>query len=150
MEVGGGTDFDRRRYRREDYQHEFRGFHGPNGVCRVRIYTGSAVAPVVVCTALKRNRGAWLSYICEVLAAELLLQFFPDRLRESEPMIYLEHYPTGFFEMISQPTVKRVTFAPMVPRWEVVGERRRATWGPPSWRDLSPDEVRELIGEALE
>src|SRR4051812_5955109 len=75
-----------------DFIYRYHGFHIDGGICRVRIYQRTEQVPIILVSELEENRNTSITNLAEYLAAELLLQYFPDRLKEKDPVHWIEHY----------------------------------------------------------
>src|SRR3982751_791506 len=75
-----------------DFIYHYLGFHIPGGICRVRIYQRKGQVPIMLVSELDENRNTSITNMAEYLAAELLLRYFPDRLKERLPVLWIEHY----------------------------------------------------------
>ena len=82
----------------KDLIHEYRGYHTPGVVCRVRIYERPGAAPVIVATELPENQNTSITNMAEYLAAEVSARYLPGVLDSDQirPFIWIEHYsPSG-------------------------------------------------------
>jgi len=136
-----------------DAVHRFRGVwdQEPEGICRLRIFQESGRTPVIVCTELDENPSMTsVTNLAEILAAEVIAQYFPARFEELEPVVWIEHYP-GFEDQRrgtrQPPQFDRVGFASWSPRRVWLGGQARLSLGEPDWRPLPIHEVVQLIGK---
>jgi hypothetical protein len=134
-----------------DVIHRFRGVwdHEPEAICRLRIFQEPGRTPVVVCSELDENPSTSVTNMAEILAAEVIAQYFPTRFEELEPVIWIEHYP-GFEDQRrgtrQPPQYDRLGFASWSPHRVWLGAQARLSLGEPDWRPLPIHEVAHLIG----
>ncbi len=123
----------------------------PEGVCRVRLFHRGPEPPVLVLSELPDNPSTSVTNMAEVLVAEAVRHFCPERFEFPEPAIVLEHYPAEYTEAGRRgrrETWDRISFASWSPRKVWLGGRERISVGEPTWRPIPRDEVVRLIGEA--
>lgn len=87
------------------YVHEYHGSR-PGGECVIRTYESGGEPPVLVCSAVRGNRNTSISNICEILAAEVVGELYPNllprtrradrRAREKPPFRWIIHYPASY------------------------------------------------------
>jgi hypothetical protein len=135
-----------------DEKYSYRGNFSDGGVCRLRIFEGEAMPPVVVLTELAENENTSVTNMVEYLAAEVISKFLPWRWEFDPPAVVLENYPP-----LSAPG--RPRRSPGQPEYDVVtfkSWRPKAVWqagvqrialGAPEWKYLPLPEVAALIGE---
>ena len=83
----------------------YRGFHGIDGLCHVRVFEAPGRLPVVIAGALDDNTGTSITNAVEMVAAAIKQKLFPEG-REFE---LIEHYP-GSLRDGSKPSFTRVRF----------------------------------------
>lgn len=129
-----------------EYIHHRRGYRFGAGFCWVRIYRGeTGDAPVVVCEELPGIGGADMIEMSEYLAAEVVVEHFPDGLPElPRPMLWIEHRHRrrgpGRYTLL--------TFPVYTPQPVGAGFVRRVSLGPPVREPLEPREVSILTSGA--
>lgn len=122
----------------------------PEGVCQVRLVHRGNETPVMVFTEMAENASTSITNMAEILTAEAIRRFCPERFEFEEPAIVLEHYPE---ELTPRGTVgrketwDRVSFASWSPRRVWLGGQERVSLGEPEWRHLPTEEVAALIGQ---
>lgn len=129
-----------------EYIHNRQGYRFGTRCCWVRVYRGEeGDAPVVVCEEL-RGSGVIVSELSEYLAAEVILQHFPDGLPDlPRPLLWIEHRPSrrrgpGRYRLVS--------FDSYTPVPAGAGFIRREKLGEPTHRELlAAKEVAALTGE---
>ncbi|TAM77374.1 hypothetical protein EPN44_03425 [bacterium] len=130
-----------------DTIHEYQGLFGPGATCRIRIYRGGeGETPVVVATDLPGSEGTAINNVAEQLAAEVLVEYLRDRLKEAEPFIWIEHFPaepTGASP--GEDRFSQVTFA----NYRTLRFKGRWRIGPASWRYIGAGDVADLLGAPL-
>ncbi len=136
-----------------DERYDYRGFWTDGGVCHLQIYQAAGQTPVVVCTQLPENQTTGITNMVEVLAAEVIRAFLPDRFEgiDAPAVVWIEHYPT--LEVPGQPDRRpfsRVDFATQRPQTVLLGGVPRLTLGEPRWTHLTRAEVAALLGVAPE
>jgi hypothetical protein len=139
------------RAKTRDERYHFRGYWSEGGVCRVRVYQAPGLIPVAVCSELEENTNTSITNLAEVLAAEIIALFLPDRFEAEEPVIWVEHYPGRSDPRRNtkgRAEFDRVTFASWTPRVRRMGGVDRRTLGEPDWHPLPRSQVASLIGEA--
>lgn len=122
----------------------------PAGVCRVRLFHRGNETPVLVLSELPDNPSTSITNMAEVLVAEAVRHFCPERFEWAEPAIVLEHYPEErdkWGRLGRRATWDRVSFGSWSPRKIWLGGRERVSLGEPQWRPLPVAEVAALIGE---
>lgn len=136
----------------QDYRHEYEGYWLASSVCRIRIFTAPDKPPVVIASALDENPGTSVTNMAEVLGAEILARFFPERFEtDATPMIWIEHYARTPWERTQGwPEYARVDFASYRPRIASVGRSRRLMLGQPTWTYLPQEDLEQLIGPLAE
>ena len=86
--------------------------------------------------------------MAELLAAEVIARYFPERFEADELPTWVEHYPRSPEERRrGLPEFSRVTFASPTPRVTYLGGIKRITLGHPTWTYLEPEAVIALLGE---
>ncbi|MGH2535616.1 MAG: hypothetical protein ACRDJW_25445 [Thermomicrobiales bacterium] len=142
------------RVKTRDICYRFRGYWSEGGICRLRLYEGPGLIPVIVCTELEENTNTSVTNLAEVLAAAVIAAWLPDRFEAAETVIWLEHYPgrrDPRRNITGRAEVDRVSFASWTLRRCFMGGVARRKLGEPSWQPLTAEEVAALIGaEALE
>lgn len=129
-----------------EYIHNRQGYRFGTRCCWVRVYRGEeGDAPVVVCEEL-RGSGVLVSELSEYLAAEVILQHFPEGLPDlPRPLLWIEHRPSrrrdpGRYRLVS--------FDSYTPVPASAGFIRREKLGEPTHRELlAAKEVAALTGE---
>jgi hypothetical protein len=129
-----------------EYIHHRRGYRFGAGLCWIRVYRGEdGDAPVVVCEEMPEVGGSGVAEISEYLAAEVVMEHFPDGLPDlTRPLLWIEHQPRrrgpGRYCLL--------TFPSYIPKPVGAGFVRRVTLGPSPHRErLAPEEVESLTGE---
>ncbi len=129
-----------------EYIRHRRGYAFGAGCCWIRVYEGEpGDAPVVVCEELPDVGRAGVTEMAAQLAAEVIIEHFPDGLPElARPLLWIEHRPArrrgpGRFALL--------TFSSYEPRLAGAGFVRRVTLGAPRRDPLTPEEVAVLTGE---
>lgn len=128
-----------------DLRHTYRGNWHAGGVCRVRIYQGGELAPVIVLSELPENDNTSVTNLVEYLAAEVVAAHLPQAFEETEPPVVVEHYPARGDDYLAE-HFDLVTFSSWRPRLEWLGGVRRVRLGTPAWRRLELEELAALIG----
>src|SRR3954454_4101226 len=121
------------------------------GSYRVRLFETGGRTPVVVCTQLECRPGRSISTVVESLALTTVGRYFPHRLEEDEPVVWLEHYPSDEGRRrrgAGRLDVSRVTFAHWKPALGTMAGVPRPQIGEPSWESLTAAQVGEWIGDA--
>lgn len=129
-----------------EYIHNRQGYRFGTRCCWVRVYRGEeGDAPVVICEEL-RDSGVLVSELSEYLAAEVILQHFPEGLPDlPRPLLWIEHRPSrrrgpGRYRLVS--------FDSYIPVPAGAGFIRREKLGEPTHRELlAAKEVAALTGE---
>jgi len=108
-----------------DVEHTFTDWKGAEGICRVRIFAGTAASsglPVVILTELAANHGPSVTNTAEQLAAEIATRYLPEMDGLEPPAVFLEHYPASGCrrDSIAAEHFDLVTFANYAgrPRWQ--------------------------------
>jgi hypothetical protein len=141
----------------DDFTFDFKGYHGCDSRCRVRIYRIDKHAnanalqrlhagdAVIVLSQLPENAGTSVTNASELIASDLYEQM---RLagHPLEPLrtVWIEHYPTlegGHLVRDDMETFDRVTYGAFVPHGP------RPMFRSAQWNHLSPRLVVELLGE---
>jgi hypothetical protein len=123
----------------------------PEGVCRVRLFHRGNEPPVLVLSELPENASTSVTNMMEVLAAEAIARFCPERFEWEEPAIVLEHYPeerNRRGRIGHHATWDRLSFGSWSPRKIWLGGRERVSLGEPKWHPIPQAEVERLIGRA--
>lgn len=136
----------RYRVQTRDDTYRYPGLGHGTGVCRLRTYEADGLVPVVIVTELPESAGVSITTMAEYLAAEVVARYFPERFEEDEPVVWIEHNPTGTRK---RSTFHLVSFSSWTPHIVTVGQQRRVRVGAASWRRLSPTHIAALVG-ALE
>jgi hypothetical protein len=122
----------------------------PEGTCRVRLFSRGNETPVLVLSELPDNPSTSVTNLAEVLFAEAIRHFCPERFGWAEPVVAVEHYVEEHDrrgKVARKATWDRVTFASWTPRKIWLGGRERISLGAPTWRSMPREEVVALIGE---
>jgi len=132
-----------------DTIHPYDGFYDRDGRCRVRVWQGEGLEPVIVVSDLPDNPSTSITNLAEYLWPEVLARYLPGWLEQAEYCHLIEHYPgrpnrSGRRE---RSEFDRVTFASWTPRIGRDHGKPRVTFGEPDWRHLSRAELVALIGE---
>jgi hypothetical protein len=129
-----------------EYIRHRRGYAFGAGCCWIRVYEGEpGDAPVIVCEELPEVGSAGVSEMAAQLAAEVILEHFPDGLPNlPRPLLWIEHHPArrrgpGRYALL--------TFPSYHPRPAAPGFVRRVTLGTPTREPLLPKEVAVLTSE---
>jgi len=130
-----------------DFRYAYRGYYDDGGVCRVRLFTGEKVPPVVVVSQLDENKNTSITNMAEYLAAEIGAKYFPERFEQPEPFTFIEHYR---YPEEKGPALRelwsRVRFDSYTPRLVTLGGAMRTRLGTPRWTHLPVADVARLIG----
>lgn len=140
-----------------DYERGFRGLWSDGGVCRVRLYedeTGTE-APVIVLSELPSNENTSVTYIVEVLAAEVAEELGVVRAG----LRVVEHYPrtdrdlrdglAETFDLVSFSGIEAAIAGFVEVRRVNVGGVTRPSFGEPDGEHLARAEVARLLGEDI-
>ena len=121
--------------------------------CRLRIHAGSRPdgtpieVPVVIASDLACNPGQTITQAVDVLAATVLREFLPNRIRQSPAVRWVEHYgpPATCHGRVDE--LPEVRFSSWTPR--LVEAAGRETWslGVPSFHPLDRATLEHWIGE---
>lgn len=122
--------------------HHYRGWNAGNGQCGLEIFEPPDGAPVIVLTQLPWNANTSVTNMIEILAAEVALEYLPERQRSSPPFRVIEHL---YEWLTSEDLFKLVTFA--LPWPGLKKNLDRATLGEPRWQKITQQELESLIGE---
>jgi len=129
-----------------EYIRHRRGYAFGAGCCWIRVYEGEpGDAPVIVCEELPEAGSASVSEMSAQLAAEVILEHFPDGLPNlPRSLLWIEHRPSrrrgpGRYSLL--------TFPSYCPRPAGAGFVRRVTLGAPTREQLTPEEVAILTTE---
>ncbi|HEX5481678.1 MAG TPA: hypothetical protein VFZ08_03530 [Terriglobia bacterium] len=120
--------------------HHYRGWNAGSGQCGLEIFEPRDGVPVIVLTELPWNTNTSVTNMIEILAAEVALEYLPDRRRSRPAFRVIEH----LYEWLTgEDLFELITFA--LPWPALKKNLDRATLGAPRWRRLKRQEV--LIGE---
>jgi hypothetical protein len=122
--------------------HHYRDWNAGSGRCGIEIFDPPDGVPVIVLTELPWNTNTSITNMVEVLAAEAVLEYLPQRKHSRPTFRLIEHlyeWLTGadLFEL--------VTFELAWPGGKKNSDRPNL--GAPRWRRLNRREVEALIGE---
>lgn len=119
------------------------GFLGSNGIpahCRIRVFTGDGLPPVMIASECEDNEGQSVTNAAEVLFASAIARYLPGWLDQADGLMLIEHYP-------AHNTFDHVSFV----SWRPVIQERRGyryvSFGSPSWQHLGEAATRDLVGE---
>lgn len=132
-----------------DVIHSYDGYYDHEGRCRVRIWQGAGLEPVVVITEPPDNPSTSITNLAEHLWPEVLAAYLPGWLEQAEHCHLIEHYP-GQVERSGRrerSSFDRVAFASWTPRIGRDHGKPRVTLGEPSWQAVPRPELVALIGE---
>jgi hypothetical protein len=121
-----------------DYIHHYRGYWSEGGKCRIRIYRGEGLAPVVVCSQLPDNTNTSVTNMVEYLAAEVIKEH-----KLPTPLTWVEHYPEHEGDIAEYSLVR---FSGWEPVEACLGGVGRYRVGSPRWSPLNPEEVETESG----
>jgi len=121
-----------------DYRHHYRGYWTEGGMCRIRVYQGTSLSPVVICSQLPENKNTSVTNMAEYLAAEVI-----ERHGLAIHLTWIEHYPEHLGEMSEWSLVE---FSSWEIREVVLGGIGRPRIGTPRWSYVSTEQVGELVG----
>ena len=81
--------------------------------CRVRVYVGKDLAPVVIVTECDDNPGASITTAADTLYPRIIAKYLPGWLDQAEELILIEHYVGlgGEWGRRQRDTFDRVTFS---------------------------------------
>lgn len=132
-----------------DERCDYVGFGGCASHCRVRVYAGGELRPVVVVSECDDNEGTSITNCAECLYPRVIARHLPGWLDQAEELTLIEHYP-GLAGRAGRRGVDQfdvVRFASWRPRIERATGRPVVSFGAPDWRPLTPSAVADLIGE---
>ncbi len=119
-----------------DLIYNYKGFHGCESKCRIRIFK-TADKDIVVASELRDNPGTSITHFAEYLATRIIFEYdiIPERL------IWIENYPARTF---SGDKIERETYDFIEFKWD--GEN----FSKPEWKHGSREEVESLVGMRLQ
>ena len=134
-----------------DQVYEFKGYHGADSACRVRIFGGGGEQPpVIVFTEMEDNPGTSVTNMSEFLAAETVAAHFPERFEHETAAVFLEHYPERVDpvrRIYGKPDYDLITYRFRSPRIAYRNGVHRLSLGTPRWTPVTPTRVARLIAK---
>ncbi len=126
-----------------DEVYEYRGYHGCDSRCRIRIYRSQSKLPVIIATEeVGQNPGTSITNMAEQIATDVSRIY---RLAH-EPFVWIEHYDDRSDPIALKYGIRRTKGE----SFDRVEFRRRGTeLSEPDWRPISKEAVEALIGERL-
>ena len=129
-----------------DEVYEYRGYHGCESRCRIRIYRPTGKPPVIIASEeAEQNPGTSITNMAEQIATDV------SRIHglAHEPFVWIEHYDDRAIS-----AAHRHSAGPLGREngesFDRVEFRRVGTrLTHPSWQHLSKEEVEALIGQSL-
>jgi hypothetical protein len=146
--------------RTKDYMQPYIGFWHCQCQCRVELWAEAGKPPVIILTEDSENRGTSITYMIEILAAEVIRSLDPAIFEggAEPPYIVVERYGPRLAERHEDLAV--VTFsrtAPHAERYPVLQHApgvtiyhgtmgTRLTLGEPDWRHIKRPALEALLG----
>lgn len=122
--------------------HHYWGWNAGSGQCGLEIFDPPDGVPVIVLTQLPWNANTSVTNMVEILAAEVALEYLPDRRRSRPAFRLIEH----LYEWLTDEDIfELVTFA--LPWPGLKKNLDRATLGEPRWQKITRQEFEALTGE---
>jgi hypothetical protein len=126
-----------------DEVYEYRGYHGCQSCCRIRIYRPAGKPPVIIATeAAGQNPGTSITNLAEQIATDVTRIY---RLAQ-EPFVWIEHYDDRSDPIALKYGIRR-TKGESFDRVEF--RQRGSELFEPHWRPIAKEAVEEMIGEQL-
>lgn len=125
----------------------YQGRNSLMGHCRVRIYTGPGLVPLVLVSECDNNPGTSITGAAPELYPRLIAKFLPGWLDQAEDLILVEHYPghQGEWGKRQVDTFDLVTFTHWKPRIRYMSGVNHVMFGDPEWRPFGESRLRELV-----
>lgn len=130
-----------------DEHFRYTGENGHQGYCRVRIYIGKDLPPVIIATEPNDNTGPSLTNSAEIVFPAIIARYLPGWLDQAEDLTLIEHYePSHGWGSRKADTYDQVTFTDWRPRIRQLAGGKFVSFGEPEWRHLGEAKTRELVG----
>lgn len=116
--------------------------------CRVRVYVGKDLAPVVIATECDDNPGASITTAADTLYPRIIAKYLPGWLDQAEELVLIEHYVGigGEWGRRQRDSFDRVTFTDWRPRIKQLAVGKFVAFGEPEWQRLGDERVVGLVG----
>jgi hypothetical protein len=135
-----------------DTEHEFFGYHGHRGHCRIQVYLVDGERPLIVAQELIANDGTSITNMVQYLAAEVIERYLTSDMLDPglPPFIWLEVYErdesmrrAGITPSWSSVVFKSYTRERVYRGMYPGGLRFR--YGEPDWTGLDRDQFAAMI-----
>jgi hypothetical protein len=125
--------------------HVYNGFWQPGARCGLQVFPGTDGIPVVVLSELPSNNNTSVTNLVECLAAEVLTDYFPERIGQNPAFHCVEHYPRKPGSPLLE-SFDLVTFELTIPKRRLAHGKYRLSLGTPRWRRITRGELERMIG----
>lgn len=139
-----------------DEIHRYHGYHGSEGMCRIRIFREAGRTPIILCSQPPEMVGTSITHLAEYLAAEVASKYLPawetprrsGATPEALPFLWIEHYPGQPYLEENCAFVRFEDYRiERLPAGYWPGQRSKL--GQPIWRHVRESAVAALLGRPL-